>query len=310
MKDRNHKTRREFLKNAGLAVGAATVAGGGLSQVGAAETAPDLVVASGKDAKAIVRKAIEQLGGMKQFVSKGDVVVVKPNIGWDRLPRQAANTNPDVVAALVEMALEAGAKQVKVFDNSVNNARSTYARSGIKEAAEKAGAKVGIPDDRFFKKVTIGGTFLKTWPVYTEALDCDCFINVPIAKHHSVSRLTMILKNHMGIIGGERNHWHRSLDAALAEFGLFFQSDKKRKILNVLDAYRILLRHGPTGGSLRDVEMAYKCIAGVDQAAVDAYGTTLFKQKPTQFGYLVRAKQLGVGEIDLSKLKIQEVEVG
>jgi len=315
MRDRERLTRRAFLRDAGYATGAMTLATA-LSRrhAGAAEATPDLVVATGEDAKANVKKAVEALGGMKRFVAKGDVVVVKPNIGWDRMPRHAANTNPDVVAALIEMAMDAGAKQVKVFDNSVNNPKGTYQRSGILDAAQAAGAEVKFMDDRFYVNVQFTGTqFLKTWKVYKEAIECDCLINVPIAKHHSVARLTLAMKNHMGIIGGERAHWHRQLDDALAEFTQYIKPKTK---LTVLDAYRILVRNGPTGGSMRDVEMPRQCIVGVDQVAVDAYGTSLFKtpqgrpMSPTDLPCLVKAKELGVGETDLAKLKIQEIQVG
>jgi uncharacterized protein (DUF362 family) len=308
-------TRRSFLHDMGRVATGAAVAGSSLrwSVPGEAPKAPDLVVAHGNNAAAIVKKAVELLGGMRRFVSKGDVVVVKPNIGWDRLPRQAANTNPDTVVALVELALQAGAKQVKVFDNPViDDTRAAYQRSGIAEAAEKAGAQVKFPDNRLFKDIELKGEFLKRWPVYTEALDCDCLINVPIAKQHAMARLTMALKNHMGIVGGGRGEWHRSLDVALAEFAAFIKPKVK---LTVLDAYRILVRNGPTGGAAKDVEMPRKCIAGVDQVAVDAYGASLFKDpsgaplKPTELGYLVRAKEMGIGQTDLSKLVIQEVEV-
>jgi uncharacterized protein (DUF362 family) len=307
MEFRERPTRREFLHEVGLAAGGAVLANSALHPA-AAEAAgpPDLVVTHGEDGKALVRRAVAELGGMQRFVSKGDVVVVKPNIGWDRLPRMAANTSPEAVAALVEMAFEAGAKQVKVFDNAINNAQSTYERSGIAEAARKAGATVKFTDERFFKEMDIKGETLKTWPVYTEAVECDCLINVPAAKQHSMARLSMAMKNHMGIIGGERGKWHTPLHAWLAEFTAFMKPKAK---LTVLDAYRILVAHGPTGGSLKDVEMPRKCIAGVDQVAVDAYGASLFKLKPTDLGYLIKAKEMGVGETDMSKLTIKEVEV-
>lgn len=299
-------TRREFLQTAGGAAVAASALH--LPESAYAAATPDLAVVTGKepktDPKALVKKAVEALGGMKQFVSKGDVVVVKPNIGWDRMPRQAANTNPDVVAAVCELVQEAGAKKVLVFDNPVSNAQGAYERSGIMEAAKAAGAEVKYQDKRFYKKMKLGGKFLKEWPVYTEAIECDCLINVPIAKHHSMAGLTMSLKNHMGIIGGERSQWHRGLDYALAEFAAVV-----RPKLTILDAYRILLRNGPTGGSVRDTEILQKCVAGVDQVAVDAYATRFFQKEPDQLGYLVKAKELGVGETDVSKLNVQELTV-
>jgi len=295
------------------AVGAA-FAGGALRQAlpGEAARPPDLVVAHGEDARANVRKAIELLGGMNRFVSKGDIVVVKPNIGWARSPRQAANTSPDVVAAIIALALEAGAKEVKVFDLSINNSQECYEVSGIAAAAKQAGATVKFCDPRFFREMEIKGATLKKWPVYTEAVECDCLINVPAAKQHSMSGLTMALKNHMGIIGGQRGDWHTSFDEYASDFAGFIKPKVK---LTVLDAYRVLVRNGPSGGSVRDVEAPHKCVAGIDQVAVDAYGTTFFKTpqgtpiKPENLGYLVKAKAKGVGEIDLSKLVLQNVEV-
>jgi uncharacterized protein (DUF362 family) len=306
MRPAERSSRRRFLRDTSLALGGAALSSASLRLATAAEPAPDLVVAHGDDARANVRKAVELLGGMKQFVSRGDVVVVKPNIGWDRTAAKAANTNPDVVAAVVEMALEAGADKVKVFDHSVHNARATYQRSGIADAAEKAGAEVKFVDERFFKTVKIGGQYLKEWPVYMEAApgECDCLINVPIAKQHSTSGLTMALKNFMGVIGGERGAWHPKLAVYLPEFAHYIKPK-----LTILDAYRILVRNGPTGGSSRDVEVPRKCIAGVDQVAVDAYGTRLFKKTPTQMGWLVKAKEMGIGETDMSKLTIKDIEV-
>jgi len=310
----SQSTRREFIQDIGRAAAGAVLAGSGLRMAGAGEATrpPDLVVTEGQDPKAIAKKAVELLGGMKRFVSKGDVVVVKPNIGWDRLPRQAANTNPDMVTALIEMVLDAGAKEVKVFDSPVANAQASYERSGIAEAAKKAGATVSFLDERKFKEIELKGEFLKRWPVYQEALDCDCLINAPIAKHHSRAGLTMALKNHMGIIGGDRSVWHPGLETALADFAAFIKPKVK---LTLLDAYRVLVRNGPTGGSQKDVVMERKCVAGIDQVAVDAYGTSFFKtqagapMKPTDLGFLVKAKQMGVGEIDLSKLTIQKFKV-
>jgi len=308
-------SRREFLKRIGIGAAAlgflpktfakqiVSAEGTTVSQTSTAAI-PDIVVAEGKDPAAMVSAAIQHLGGMSRFVKAGDVVVVKPNIGWDRLPVQAANTNPDVVAALVRLALESGAKVVKVFDNPVNNAMSCYKRSGIEDKAKAAGAQVKFMDDRFFTMVRFSeAKFLKQWPVYREVLECDCLINVPIAKHHNSSGLTMALKNHMGVIGGNRGKIHTQLHRAIADLGAQF---KPR--LTVLDAYRILVRNGPTGGSLQDVKFEGKCIAGTSQVAVDAYGATLFGLKPEQLEYLVLAKEYGLGEIDLQKLQIKKVE--
>jgi uncharacterized protein (DUF362 family) len=304
------QSRREFFQDIGKVVGGAALAGSALPPATAAEATPDLAVVKGADAKAIVKRAVEMLGGMKRFVSKGDVVVVKPNIGWDRLPHQAANTNPDIVAALVEMALNAGAKKVKVFDNPVDSARASYERSGILTAAKQAGADVIFLDKRFLVDLKIGGTFLTgTWPVYRDAFECDCYINVPIAKHHSASGLTMTFKNNMGVIEGERSQWHRSLHLALPEFAATPEIKKVSK-LSILDAYRVLLRYGPNGGSRADVGNPQTVVAGIDMVAIDTYGTKFFpKADPKKLPHLLQATKMGLGQMDLSKVTIKEEEL-
>jgi len=153
---------------------------------------PDVALIQGESPSLITKEAITALGGMQRFISRGDNVIVKPNIGWDRTPEQAACTNPDVVQTLVELCFDAGAKEVKVMDNPCNPARRTYVRSGIQEAAKSAGAKVPLPNDHRLKKIPINGDSLKEWEVYTDFVETDKIINVPIAKTHSLSRLNAI----------------------------------------------------------------------------------------------------------------------
>ena len=265
---------------------------------------PDLVIVKGKSAEAITNLAINTLGGMKRFVSRGDVVVIKPNMGWDRVPEQAANTNPQVIKALVEMAYSAGAKLVKVFDNTCNDPRRCYVRSGIKEAAESVDAKVPFLDERKFKPIKINGQVIKEWPIYTEILEADKIINVPIAKHHSLTRLTMAMKNWFGAIGGDRDKLHQRVDDAIADFGLVF-----KPVVTVLDAYRILTANGPQGGNLLDVRELRTVIASTDQVAVDSLGAELFSLKGTDLGYLVKAHAMNLGEVDISKIKLATLEI-
>jgi uncharacterized protein (DUF362 family) len=266
---------------------------------------PDLAIVHGANAERIVRAAVDALGGMKRFIAKGDVVVVKPNIGWDRVPEQAATTNPEVVAALVKMAFEAGAKKVKVFDRTVNDPRRCYVQSGIEPAAKAAGAEVSHIDDRKFRDVSIpGGVAIQSWPLYTELLEADKLINVPIAKHHGLSKLTMSMKNWMGVMGSGRNMVHQRIDDSLVDLAIVIKPQ-----LTVLDAVRILTAHGPTGGNLADVKRLDTVVAGVDQVAVDAYGATLFGMKGADLGYVVKAAQRGVGRMDLEKLNLKRLEI-
>ncbi len=196
--------RREFLKKAALAGAGLSIPVGLNLLAEAAETAarPDLVVAHGASPEKIVQAAIDGLGGIKKFVSRGDIVVIKPNIGWDRTPEQAGNTNPEVVAAVVKLCFEAGAKKVRVFDRPVNDPRRCFVQSGIAPAAAALGANVDYADERKFRDMVIGGTVLKSWPLYTEIFEADKVINIPIAKHHGLAKLTMSMKNWMGVMGG------------------------------------------------------------------------------------------------------------
>ena len=264
-----------------------------------------LSVAKGKDYGALVDRVMKPLGGMGAFVKEGARVVVKPNIGWDRSPEQGANTHPDVVKAIVRQCLDAGAKRVLVFDNACNDIRRSYAKSGIKAAVESlddSRAQCVYIDKKKFVPVKIANAkSLKEFEFYKDALesDCDCYINVPIAKHHCLAKLTLGLKNIMGIIGGNRGEIHKDMGPRIADLNLVVYPK-----LTIIDATRILLRNGPTGGNLADVKVLDTLVASADCVAADAYATTLFKMKPEELSSTVAAAELGLGEMDLSKVKI------
>jgi uncharacterized protein (DUF362 family) len=304
--------RREFCVGAlraGLG-GAAALLAGGLAapgrQSGAAWAAAraDLAAVKGPG-PAAVRRAVELLGGMQRFVRPGQRVVVKPNIGWDRAPEQAANTSPEVVVAVVRLCLEAGAKEVRVFDRSCNDPRLCFKRSGIQEAVERIGdgrVLVFIPDERKYQEVAIpAGVTLKSWLVYEDALAADVFINVPVAKHHGLTGLTMGLKNVMGVLGGNRGQIHNGFDDKIVDANLARPSH-----LTVLDATRILVAHGPQGGRIEDVRAPGTVVAGVDVVAVDAYTTRFFETEPAKIGHVRRAAERGLGTLDLAKVALRE----
>lgn len=264
----------------------------------------DLVVAHGASPSEITRAAIGAMGGIKRFISRGDIVVVKPNIGWDRTPEQAANTNPEVVAAVVQLCFEAGARKVKVFDRTVNDPRRCYVQSGIAETARALGAEVSYIDDRKFKDMKINGNVLKSWPLYTEIFEADKVINIPIAKHHSLAKLTMGMKNWMGVMGGLRKQIHQRLDESLVDLAMTI-----KPTLVILDAVRILTANGPQGGDLGDVKRLDTVIVGTDQVAVDSYGATLFGMKGKDLGYVKIADKSGLGRMDISGLRIKKVNI-
>lgn len=266
---------------------------------------PELVVAQGDSPAAITRRALDEIGGMARFVQKGRTVVVKPNIAWDRLPEQAATTNPEVVAEVVRLCLAAGAGSVIVTDVSCNAAEACFDRSGIAAAARAAGAEVVYPEPRLFRDVNLGGQVLGVWPVLEPFLEADTLINVPIAKHHSLTGVTIGLKNWYGLIGGDRNRLHQRIHESIADLSAF-----AKPTLTVLDAYRILARNGPTGGSVDDVEYKKTVIVSTDPVAVDAYAARAWWNLPLpRLRFLRLAEQQGLGRGDFEALRTSVVSL-
>lgn len=288
--------RRRFLKILGWSSLFSNVL---LRDLYAAE-GPVVAVAEDRDYAAATLRAINALGGMRRFVKQGDTVVVKPNIGWDRRPEQAANTHPLVVRAVAAEALRAGAKRVKVFDRPCNDPRRCYVNSGMEGALRgMKGVELKHIEHERFKKVRLNGRTLREWELYDEALAADVFINVPIAKHHGLTGLTLGLKNIMGVMGGDRGIIHRYIDTALADINAVLRSR-----LTVIDATRILTDHGPQGGNPRDVKLLNKVIASADIVAADAYATTLFGMRPEEIAVTVAAHRRGLGEMNTARMKI------
>lgn len=304
--DKMRWTRRTLLTTSTIMAGGMLVRPSLLQAVQAVSAPFDLVKISG-DSKIIslVSRAMEALGGIGRFISRGDVVVVKPNIGWDRVPEQAATTNPELVAWIVSACVQAGAKRVHVFDHTCNDARRCYLRSGIQAAAKEAGARVSYIDSRKFVDVQIkDGKFLRSWPLYREILEADKLINLPIAKHHGLAGYTLSLKNWMGIIGGRRGKFHQDLTNSLVDL-----MSVCRPVLTVLDGYRILLRNGPQGGSINDVGHPRTVIAGIDQLAVDALAVPLFGTQAQMPLYLAEAESRGFGKTSVSSERYFESRV-
>ena len=266
----------------------------------------ELAIAKGKgevtSAEQLVRRAVDAMGGMKRFVSRGDVVVVKPNIGWDRMPIHAANTNPDVVGAVIQLAFEAGAKKVVVADGSCNDPNRCFQRSGIWRKAYGLGAEVVLPAEHRFRTTRMKGEILDEWPIFTTLVDCDKVINVPVAKHHNLAKYTAAMKNWYGVLGGRRNRLHQNIDVSIADLATFM-----RPTLVVVDAMRVLMRNGPQGGNIDDTKEMSTVFATVDQVAADAYGATLIGQHRDNLPYLKMGHERGLGTMYWENLKVREV---
>ncbi len=302
--------RREFLIRTGMA-GAAVAAAGPRSAL-AAPKAPDLVAVKNGEPGAMFDRGIEELGGMKAFVKKGQRVLVKPNIGWDVPPERAGNTHPALVARIVEQCLAAGAKEVYVFDHSCDDGPRSYKTSGIEAAAKAAGAKVApgfmegsyqavdIPPAKGAKDPD--SQQLLRAKVHELLLQADVFINVPILKHHSSSQLTIGMKNLMGVVW-DRGFWHgRGLTQCIVDMAGYRKPD-----LTVVDAYRVMKTNGPRGRSQADVVETRTQLLAVDVVAADAAAAKLWGAEPKDIEHIARAAQAGLGRIDLAALDIRRI---
>jgi uncharacterized protein (DUF362 family) len=265
-----------------------------------------LSVARGGDPRAITRAALAALGGIERFVKSGDEVIIKPNICVDyRTYEFAATTNPDVVATLVELCLGAGAGRVRVMDSPFGgSAESAYVTSGIAPAVQAVGGQMEVMNRAKFREIEIPeGRDITRWPVYQEVLAADVVINVPVAKHHGLARLTLGGKNLMGVIRS-RSLLHANLGQRIADVVSLVRPE-----LTVVDAVRVLMAHGPTGGNVDDVRLTETVIASHDIVAADAYAATLFDLTGAQIAYVKAAAEMGLGTLDLQTIKIEEISV-
>jgi uncharacterized protein (DUF362 family) len=259
-----------------------------------------LIISQGSDPSSLIEKGLNAFGGIGRFVQKGSSVVIKPNFSVPRKPEEAATTNPQLVAAVVRLCLAAGAKEVKVFDYPFSGP-TCLVTSGIKSAVEAAGGQAyNINTQSHFQQVQVGGANLKSTLFSRDVLNADVFINMPILKHHSTTKVTISLKNMMGLVW-DRGYFHRTdLNQCIAEINAYRKPD-----LIIMDAIRGITDRGPTGpGTIRQWNQV---VFGVNPLAVDAYGASLFGLDPTSIGHLAAAAKLGVGEMDLQKIQIQKV---
>lgn len=265
-----------------------------------------LAVARGQDPTAITHAALAALGGIERFVRQGSDVIIKPNICVAyHTPEYAVTTNPQVVAALVTLCLGAGARRVRVMDQPFGGTpASAYAISGIEEAVKAAGGEMEVMSPVKYASFDIPeGKDITSWEFYRDILETDVLINVPIAKHHSLSRLTLGGKNLLGTVS-HPNRLHQNLGQRIADLISIV-----RPTLTVVDGYRILMNHGPTGGSLDDVKQAHTIIASHDIVAADAYAATLFDLQGADIPFVKAAADMGLGTLDLGSIKIEEVSV-
>lgn len=252
-----------------------------------------VAIAGGAGPRANFERAVAAIGGIEAVIDKGDRVAVKPNCAWDRKPAQAANTDPELIAAIVRLCLSAGAASVVVLDNTCHDPARAFSRSGIAEATKAAGGTAAHQKTAGTVTLDLGGQVLGPWEVLEPIATADRLINVPVVKHHSLGRGTLGMKNWFGAIVGRRPSLHQRLDQVCAELGAAF-----KPTLTVIDATRVLTGGGPTGGSLDLVRADDLVAVATDPVAADTWGATLLDLTPAELPYLAIAERLGLGTTD------------
>lgn len=252
--------------------------------------------------KELIEKVFEAAGGITRFISRGDVVVIKPNISWARGPNLAATTNPEVLESVTELCYNAGAKKVRIADNTIHEARRCFAITGAGMVAKKTNADLVYPRSSLMKRMKIRGHRLDVWPVFVPLVEADKIINLPVAKDHALSILTLGMKNWIGAVGGRRNILHQDIHQAIVDLALFF-----KPAVTLIDATRIMTKNGPSGGSLSDVAVKNTLILSDDPVAADALAARLFDRRPEQIGFIRLAQKHNLGTYDLQQLDQKKV---
>lgn len=252
--------------------------------------------------KELIEKVFEAAGGITRFISRGDVVVIKPNISWARGPNLAATTNPEVLESVTELCYNAGAKKVRIADNTIHEARRCFAITGAGMVAKKTNADLVYPRSSLMKRMKIRGHRLDVWPVFVPLVEADKIINLPVAKDHALSILTLGMKNWIGAVGGRRNILHQDIHQTIVDLALFF-----KPAVTLIDATRIMTKNGPSGGSLSDVAVKNTLILSDDPVAADALAARLFDRRPEQIGFIRLAQKHNLGTYDLQQLDQKKV---
>lgn len=305
--------RRDFIKTVvgGSLVAGSSLGAGAFSRVLAdhetiIRPTYDLVAVRGGEPALMLDRAMFSLGGMQNFVPRGSKVLVKPNIGWDVAPEQAGNTNPKLVARIIEHCIDAGAKQVSVFDHTCDPWAQCYRNSGIEQAVKSAGGRMVSGDNEGYYQTVpvVGGRRLKETKVHELLLDADVFINVPVLKHHSSSLITVGMKNLMGVVW-DRWYWHRNdLHQCIADFAGYRKPD-----LTIVDAYRVMKQNGPRGISVNDIVPMKSLLVSTDPVAADAAAAMMFGSDPLDIRHIELAAGMNIGQMDLKQLNINRIKI-
>lgn len=271
----------------------------------------DLVAVMGGEPDEMFRRGISELGGIKNFVKQGMKVALKPNIGWDKAPELAANTNPVLVAEITKQCLEAGASEVTVFDHTCDDWLKCYKNSGIEDAVEAAGGKM-MPahQESYYRSISLPqAKNMKEAKVHQAILDSDVWINIPVLKNHGGANISISMKNLMGLVWNRGFFHQNNLHQCIADMCTM----QKKAVLNVVDAYRVIKTNGPRGRSESDVVLAKGLFISQDIVAVDTAATRFFNQRREMsldsVGHLSNGQAMGLGTMDLDSLNIKRIRI-
>jgi uncharacterized protein (DUF362 family) len=276
--------------------------------VSPASGAAVLGVARGNQYDQMLRMAVDAIGGIHHFIRKGDVVLIKPNVAFDRSPKLGATTNPEVLAALIRLVREAGAGEVRVADNPIESPENCFQKSGIAGVSRQLGARVFLPSPSSFEMLEVpGAKLIERWPFFWQPFrGVDKVIGVAPVKDHNLCHASMCTKNWYGLLGGRRNQFHQDIHNIVADLALMM-----KPTFVVLDASRILMKNGPTGGDLSDVVNGQTLVAATDQLAADAFGYSQLLGRTGELPqYLLNAQERGLGTVDWRNVKWKEERVG
>lgn len=276
------------------------MAGARLPDFSIPEIEPRMAVARGRARSATVRSALQALGGMASFIKPGDRVMLKPNVAFAAPPILSATTHPELVKTVAELCFEAGAAEVIVTDNPINDPASCFSLTGIDGAVRDAGARVVLPGEALFRPLSLpGGRLIRDWPVLFEPFKrVTKVIGMAPLKDHHRSGASMCMKNWYGLLGGRRNIFHQDIHTIITELALMM-----RPTVVILDATDTMISNGPTGGSLADLKQTDTMIVSTDQVAADAFGATLLGLGMDDLPHIARAEAAGAGTADYEALK-------
>ncbi|MDA0711211.1 MAG: DUF362 domain-containing protein [bacterium] len=259
-----------------------------------------------KDMDALVRAAVGEMGGIQSFIQKGDIVLLKPNVAFDRAPILGATTHPDVLKAVGKLCQEAGATRILIADNPINQPEGCFFKSGIQAAAREIGAELLLPKPSAFAPVKIDGEVLSTWTMFYEPFEiANKVIGIAPCKDHNLCSGSMTMKNWYGLLGGRRNQFHQNIHGIVSDFPHMI-----KPTLVVLDATRMLMKNGPTGGSMGDVAKGQSLVVGTDMVAVDTFAYSLLGRDPAGLAYLHKAEARGLGTTRWRDQNWREIQVG